>query len=358
VTPLVGLAAGTLSLTLNAGAVTDASGNVNAQAVDNSQAIDTVTPTARSFTPTDGASGLKPDLPATASLSFYEPVRLSGDLMLKTAAGQLLQTLSATSPGVAVSGDTITLSGLRLGTMTGHVLDFGAGAVTDLAGNAFTPAQPYDFTTASADGLYHFFLVAFAAAPGKNYLGQLAEAWNAGLDLQRIVEIFTTKSQFTSVYPTTMSNQDLASLLVENIVRSSASAATKQAAVTDIEVALGIGWSRGKMLYTVFGNLATMPVTDPIWGGTAQQFKNQLAVARYFSESDPQGGTEDLATLRAVAAAVDRNSDVSSPQKIAQLIGVALAPPDNGGGADNGDDNSRALVMILVREWAAQAHPG
>jgi hypothetical protein len=218
--------------------------------------------------------------------------------------------------------------------MASHLVEFAPDAVTDNVGNPFVPApgQHYDFTTASADGLYHFFLVAFAAAPGKTYLGQLAEAWNAGLDLQRIVEIFTTKKQFTDVYPVTMSNRELATTLVENIVKSSASQATKQAAVNDIEGALSFGWSRGKMLYTVFGNLATKPLTDPTWGGTAQQFQKQLTVARVFSETDPRAATEDLTTLQAIASAVSRDSDVSTLEKIATLIGVALMPPDNGGG--------------------------
>ncbi len=38
------------------------------------------------------------------------------------------------------------------------------------------------------------------------------------------------------------------------------------------------------MLFTVFGNLASKPLTDPVWGGTAKQSQNLLARARYFTE--------------------------------------------------------------------------
>ena len=174
------------------------------------------------------------------------------------------------------------------------------------------------------DELYHFFVVAFAAAPGATYMAQLAEAWNFGLSLQQIVEIFTTKPQFTGVYPTTLSNRQLATQLVNNIVKNSATTAVKQTAIDDIDAALGIGWSRGKMLFTVFGNLASKPLTDTTWGNTAHQFRNQLAVARYFTE-EMGVETENLATLRGVIAKVTPDTDVSTVDKIVQIIGTV--PP-------------------------------
>jgi hypothetical protein len=140
------------------------------------------------------------------------------------------------------------------------------------------------------------------------------------------VEIFTTKPQFTGVYPTTMSNRDLASLLVNNIVKASASEAARNEAIKDIEAVLDptIGWSRGKMLFQVFGNLASKPLTDPIWSATAKQFQNQLAVARYFTE-EMGVATENLATLRGVIGNVTPDTDVSTVDKIVQIIGTV--PP-------------------------------
>lgn len=78
------------------------------------------------------------------------------------------------------------------------------------------------------------------------------------------------------------------------------------------------------MLYQVFGNLATKPLTDAQWGGTAQQFQNELAVARYYTETMAQSST-DMSTLRSVLATVDAHTDVSSGAAIATLIGVQLA---------------------------------
>ena len=105
------------------------------------------------------------------------------------------------------------------------------------------------------------------------------------------------------------------------IVMRSASAATTLAAIDDVDAALGIGWSRGKMIYTAFGNLTSKSPTDPLWGGTAKQFQNPLAVARYFTEKIGMA-TENLATLRGVICSVTPDNDVSTTEKIVQPIGT------------------------------------
>jgi Ca2+-binding RTX toxin-like protein len=287
-------------------------------------AADATPPTLKSSTP--GASAKAVAVGAELRLTFSELVqRGSAEVVLKTAAGQVVESFGADSPRLIISGDTLTVDPTaNLSIFTPYVLEVPIGAVRDTAGNALASTVTIPFRTATQDALYHFFVVAFAAAPGASYMGQLAEAVNYGLSVAQIVEIFTTKPQFTSVYPTTMSNRELATQLVNNIVKNSASVAIKQAAIDDVDGALGIGWSRGKMLYTVFGNLASKPLTDPTWGATAKQFQNQLAVARYFTE-EMSVATENLATLRGVIANVTPDTDVSTVDKIVQIIGTV--PP-------------------------------
>lgn len=77
------------------------------------------------------------------------------------------------------------------------------------------------------------------------------------------------------------------------------------------------------MIYTVFGNLANQPQTDPTWGGTAKQFANQLAVANYYTETLNQS-TDDVDTLRDVLKFVGADTDVSTNAAIVELIGVGL----------------------------------
>lgn len=155
-------------------------------------------------------------------------------------------------------------------------------------------------------------------------MNQLASAYNAGMSVRDIVNVFTTKPQFTDVYPASMSHTQLATSLTANIVKDSATLQAKQDAVADIAGALDVGWTVGDVLYTVFGNLASKPLTDATWGNTAQQFLNQTGVARYFTEV-MHNNTTDLATLRAVVGDVTQNTAVSTPEQIATLIGVELA---------------------------------
>jgi len=182
--------------------------------------------------------------------------------------------------------------------------------------------QHSSYATLPAE-LYQFFITAFNAAPGVSYMDQLAQAYSYGLSVKEIVEIFTTKSQFTSVYAPTLSNQDLATQLVNNIIKTSATAEAKSSAVNDIQAALDSGWTVGRVIFQVFGNLAKMPLTDPSYGNTTKQFNNQIAVAKYYTDTLNQS-TTDLETLRDVVQSVTSSTDVSTDASIAQLIGVAL----------------------------------
>ena len=276
-------------------------------------------------------------LEANLVFNFSEPIRLgSGQIQLKTSGdGKVVETFTGAT--ATVSGNTLTLNPTgKLQVFTSYTIDFGTAAVRDEAGNSFASGAAFTLKSTTVDELYHFFVVAFAAAPGATYMGQLAEAWNyfsvqpPRADkmsvVQQIVEIFTTKKQFTDVYPETMSNRDLATTLVSNIVKTSATEAARNEAINDIQTVLGsdFNWSRGKMLVQVFGNLASKPLTDPVWGGTAKQFQNQLAVARYFTE-EMGVATENLATLRGVISSVSPDTDVSTTDKIVQIIGTV--PP-------------------------------
>jgi len=126
------------------------------------------------------------------------------------------------------------------------------------------------------------------------------------------------------VYPVTLTNVQLATKLVGNIVKFSATDQVKAAAVSDIVLALDYGYSRGDVLYQVFGNLEKMPLDDPSWGQTAQLLNNEISVAKYFTEVMGQDAT-DLATLRAILGSVDNRTDVATPATVATLIGVELA---------------------------------
>ena len=170
--------------------------------------------------------------------------------------------------------------------------------------------------------MYQFFILAFGAAPGVEYLQQCADAYRGGASVKLITNVFTSKSQFTDIYSTSLSNRDMATKLVTNVVGASATQTARDEAIRDITGALDNGLSRGDMIFTVFSNLAALK-GDAKWGGTAQLFFNQTAVAKFYTESMDQS-TTDAATLRSAVSAVTHLSAVATEEQIVTLIGQGL----------------------------------
>ncbi len=288
--------------------------------------VQTAAPAISIFSPANNAIAV----PTGSDLivTFDEAIqRGTGTITLKTATGATVETFdAASSTNLTVSGNTLTINPTNdLKYFNSYLVEFGSGAVKDTSGNPSAANSQYKFTTQTIDGLYQFFVVAFAAAPGVTYMNQLADAYNYPLTLKEIVNIFTTKSQFTSVYPTNLTNELFANSLVSNIVKVSATDAAKASAAADIVAALALpGWSRGDVIYQVFDNLGSKPLSDSTWGNTARQFQNEIAVARQFTEVMHKS-TTDLPTLRAVMGDVTQDTDVSTPAVIATLIGVELS---------------------------------
>ena len=172
------------------------------------------------------------------------------------------------------------------------------------------------------DDLYRFFVVAFGAAPGKLYLGELQQAVNAGMTVRQIVNVFTIKPQFLEIYPNTLTHREFAQRLADNVVGDSASVQARSQAVDDVVAALTLGWTRGDIVHTVFSNLAAKPTGDVLWGATARKLANQVAYAKYYTES-LQGDSTDVAILRSVVNAVTQDSPATS-EVMAKAIPLAI----------------------------------
>lgn len=175
-------------------------------------------------------------------------------------------------------------------------------------------------TAAQQTDAYRFFSIAFNAAPGVEYMNQIADAYATGASTKQVVNAFVSKSQFTNVYPTFLTNEAFASNLVENVVGAAASAAAKTQAKADIVTALNGGLTRGDVIYTIFNNLAAKPAADADWGNTAKMMANKVAVAQYYTEV-LLGNTTTLATLQSVLSNVTPATDVSSPAAIQAVLG-------------------------------------
>jgi hypothetical protein len=157
---------------------------------------------------------------------------------------------------------------------------------------------------------YRFFIVAFGAAPGVTFMNQLDEAYASGMSTQQIVNVYTTKPQFLSVYPKFLSHEEFASRIVESVVGTSATAAAKQFAKDDIFNALSAGMSRGDVIYQIFNNLAQMPSTNSDWANMARKLANQVEYAKYFTQT-LGNSTMVLSSLQSVVRDVTENSPTS-----------------------------------------------
>jgi len=112
---------------------------------------------------------------------------------------------------------------------------------------------------------------------------------------------------------------------VNNVVDSSATDAAKAEAVADIEAALAAGWSQGKVIYTIFSNLAAKDPADATWGATATLMANQVAVAKYYTE-EQLGNATSVTALQSVISSVTASSDVSTDAAKAALITAGVDP--------------------------------
>ena len=264
----------------------------------------------------------------------------AGDLLIGSDGDNRLEGGAGDDSIVGGGGiDTVVLSG----PASGYRLGFADGifSITDSSGtdgtDEFVDVELLEFADRTVhaayrahdswddlpEELWHFFIVAFDAAPGVEYLEQLAQASRSGMSVREIVNVFTGKPQFTEVYPATLDRQALAETMVANIVKDSAGAAAKLEAVGDIRASLDAGWSVGDVIYQVFGNLAAKPLDDADWGGTSAQFRNQIVVSKFYTDYLGQS-TTDLDTLRAVLEPVTPDTDVYSEAALLSLIGVAL----------------------------------
>ena len=195
--------------------------------------------------------------------------------------------------------------------------------------------------------MYRFFAIAFDAAPGVTYMNQLDQALASGMTTKQVVNQFTTKAEFTAVYPAFLDNGAFATKLVNNVVGSSANDAAKASAVADIQAALTSGYSRGDVIYQVFNNLANKPFTDPVWGGTAKEMANQVVVAQYYTET-MMGDTTSVPTLRAVIANVTSTTDVSTTAAVSAILTAAAIYPFAITAASTGVNEGSAAVFNVT----------
>ncbi|MDD2547572.1 MAG: Ig-like domain-containing protein, partial [Burkholderiaceae bacterium] len=115
---------------------------------------DTTAPTVRYFSPPDGGTGVAKG--SNIVVTFSEIVqRGTGNIVLKTGTGAVVATYdAASSANLAISGQLLTINpSADLNPATQYVVEFAAGTLKDLSGNAYAGTNTYDFTTAQTQGV-------------------------------------------------------------------------------------------------------------------------------------------------------------------------------------------------------------
>lgn len=157
----------------------------------------------------------------------------------------------------------------------------------------------------------------FGAAPGATYLNELSPY--AGNTTQLIHDL-TTTTAFKTLYPTFLTNQEFATKFLNNLLGSAVTDADAKAwAINWMTSMLNTGASRGQVIAEALAALDAISSNDAVWGKAAQQFDNKVTVAEYYTVT--MGATStDLTTLQGVVANVTNTTDVSTPEKIEQII--------------------------------------
>ena len=170
---------GSMGLTLNSGAVTDALGTSNAGPITAAaQAIDTKPPTIVALSPLNTASGVPTD--SNIVLAFGEPISIgAGTISITNSTGTVIQTFdAAASASVSISGNVLTIhpsSSLLNGASYQIVVPL--GAVKDTAGNAYAGIGNYTFTTIATGQVFIGTSAndTFAGTPGNDTIDGAAE---------------------------------------------------------------------------------------------------------------------------------------------------------------------------------------
>lgn len=143
-------------------------------------AFDTTAPTVLTFDPADESTAVA--VGTDLRLVFSEPIqRGSGNIVLKTAAGAVVETFNAaTSSALAVAGATLTINpSANLAPGTAYRVEFAAGSLQDLAGNAYAGGSGYNFSTRTADDHAGDATTTSRIGTGQSVIGNIETAGDA-----------------------------------------------------------------------------------------------------------------------------------------------------------------------------------
>lgn len=174
-------------------------------------------------------------------------------------------------------------------------------------------------TAETRNDIIELVVTAYGAAPGTTLLTELVAIINDGGTLADVADNLTSRSEWTSVYPSFQTAEEFAAEWLGNLVPEASAAALAEG----IDVAVGLingGSSFGSIIIEAQNFLSTLSEDDAAFGTSAANFNNKVEVATYHTITQENAGqdatvlagvTSDDATIATAKEAVDYQAPVS-----------------------------------------------
>jgi len=123
----------------------------------------------------------------------------------------------------------------------------------------------------------------FGAAPGAKVLSDLVAAYEKGQTIKQIAANLANTIEFTTLFPTFLTNAEFATKVVNQLVGTEVVAAEKALAVTELTARLNAGASRSNVFVDAIDALDAITSTNAVWANAGAALDNKVAAAVYYS---------------------------------------------------------------------------
>ena len=196
-------------------------------------------------------------------------------------------------------------------------------------------------TAETRQDIIELVVTAYGAAPGTTLLTELVAIINDGGTLTDVADNLTSRSEWTSVYPSFQTAEEFAAEWLGNLLPE----ASAETLAGGVEIAVGLvngGSSFGEIIIAAQDFLSNLPETDADYGVSAANFNNKVEVATYHTITKENAGqdatvlaavTSDDATVTTANASVDAAAETAVPG-VSQALTIGVDNVKGGAGAD------------------------
>lgn len=171
--------------------------------------------------------------------------------------------------------------------------------------------------------------VMFNAAPGSDFLNQFAGLIAGGISINQLADMLAGTDLFksSSLYPDTLTNQQFAERLINNLLDTTVSEVNRTWAKEWITGQLNNGTTRGSAIWAAITALMAVPSSDRNWGTAVMQLNNKVTIGYYYSVTK-RLSSSNLSVLQKVTSSVtsDPATVIVAKTNIDNLSVVSVEP--------------------------------